>query len=85
MSKVKLKSTVEKAISKADSSYFFEDYSKQAQAVLAALEQAGYRIIPTDIPEDTYAKAVELMKTGRIKPNDHIKDVFDIVIKMVKV
>lgn len=84
MTKAKLQSTIAKAISNADTKFFTEDYPKQAQSVLAALEQAGYKIIPPDIGDDTYTKAVELMKTGRIKPHEHIKDVFEIVVKSVK-
>jgi molecular chaperone HscB len=35
---------IENAISKADSSYFFEDYTKQAKAVLRALESHGFAV-----------------------------------------
>jgi len=37
---------IAKAIKEADSSYFFENYTKQANAVIKALRQSGYVIVP---------------------------------------
>ena len=79
--KAKLQSTIENAICKADSSYFFEDYTKQARAVIAAMEAAGFVCITRDLPEETWKTIAEQMKTGRIKPEEHVKDVFQVALK----
>ena len=76
MSRPKLQSVIETAIAKADNSYFFENYTKQAAAVLNAVEQAGYSIIPKDIPDATWLQVANEMRTGRVKPEEHVKDVF---------
>lgn len=84
MSKAKLQSALEAAISAADDSFFFENYPKQAKAAIAAIERAGFTLIPAEIPVDTWEKAANQMKTGRLKPHEHVKDVFEVVLKMVK-
>lgn len=76
MTQPKLQSIIENAIYKADSSYFFENYTKQAQAVIKALDQAGYTIMPKDIPDSTWTQVANEMRTGRLKPEEHVKDVF---------
>jgi hypothetical protein len=73
------------AIQKADTSYFNEDYTKQAQAVLAALEQAGYQLMPKEYPPETWAKAADAMKTGRVRPEEHVKNVYEVVLKVAAV
>lgn len=79
--KAKLQTTVENAISKADNSYFFENYTKQAAAVLAAIESAGFAIVRKDLPDDLYKKIADEMKTGRVKPEEHVKDVFHVALR----
>ncbi len=79
--KAKLQTTVENAIAKADSSYFFEDYTKQARAVIAALDSAGFTVITKELPEDMYKKIADEMKTGRVKPEEHVKDVFLVALR----
>jgi hypothetical protein len=80
--KAKLQSTIENAISKADSSYFFEDYTKQARAVIAALEAAGFAVIAKNISEDVWVQVANEMRTGRVKPEDHVKDVFNVAVRL---
>lgn len=82
MSKAKLQKTVEDAIAKADSSYFFENYTKQAAAVLAAIDSAGFAIIPKDLPEDLWKQVADQMKTGRVKPEEHVKDVYQVALRL---
>jgi hypothetical protein len=83
MSKPKLQTVIQNAISKADSSYFFEDYTKQAQAVLKALEAAGYTIIAKEMPDDVWKKIADEMRTGRVKPEEHVKDVFYTALRVL--
>jgi hypothetical protein len=82
--KPKLQSVIADAISKADSSYFFEDYTKQAKAVIQAVEKAGFAIIPNDIPDALWEKAANEMRTGRLKPHEHVKDVWVTVLRLLK-
>jgi hypothetical protein len=80
--KAKLQSTIENAISKADSSYFFEDYTKQARAVIAALDAAGFAVIAKTAPDDVWEKVANEMRTGRVKPEEHVKDVFNVALRL---
>ena len=82
MSRSKLQTTIENAIAKADSSYFFEDYTKQAQAVIRALESSGFAVVPKDLPEEIWKQVADAMKTGRVKPEEHVKDVFQVALKL---
>lgn len=79
--KAKLQTTIENAIHKADSSYFFENYTKQAQAVIAALDAAGFVVLSKELPDDIWKKISDAMKTGRVKPEEHVKDVFHTTLR----
>ncbi len=81
MSRAKLQTLVENAIHKADTSYFFEDYTKQAQAVLRAIEGAGFAIIPKELPDTLWTQVSNEMRTGRVKPEEHVKDVFHVTLR----
>jgi hypothetical protein len=82
MSKAKPQTIIENAIQKADSSYFFEDYTKQARAVIAALEAAGFAIMPKDFSEEIWKQVADAMKTGRVKPEEHVKDVYQVALRI---
>ncbi len=47
---------IAQAIKEADTSYFFEDYTKQSNAVIKALRKSGYVIVPY-YPTVTMVKA----------------------------
>ena len=74
---------IQNAIAKADSSYFFEDYTKQAKAVIAALEREGYKLVPKDSDEDVWKKVADQMRTGRLQPHAHTKDVVETFFRVV--
>lgn len=78
----KLQTTIENAIAKADSSYFFEDYTKQAKAVIAAMEAEGFVFLNKEFPEEIWKQVADQMKTGRVKPEEHVKDVFNVVMRL---
>lgn len=80
---IKLTNPIAEAIRAADSSYFNEDYTKQARAVLAAIDKAGYVLMPKDYPAETWQKVAENMKTGRVRPDEHVKNVYETVLKIV--
>ena len=81
--KAKLQSTIENAIQKADASYFFEDYTKQAKAVIAALDAAGFAVVAKTAPDDVWEKVANEMRTGRVKPEEHVKDVFTVALRLM--
>jgi hypothetical protein len=80
--RAKLLTTIENAISKADSSYFFEDYTKQAKAVITAMEAAGFVFIAKDLPEEMWKQIADAMKTGRVSPTEHVKDVVQVALRL---
>lgn len=80
--RAKLQSTIENAIHKADSSYFFEDYTKQAKAVIAAMESAGFIFINKELPEEMWKQIADQMKTGRVSPTEHVKDVVQVALRL---
>ena len=84
MSSPKLVNTIASAIQTADSSYFNENYTKQAQAVLAAIDKAGFALIPKSAPADIWTKAAEQMRTGRLRPDEHVKDVYEVVLRLLE-
>jgi hypothetical protein len=80
----KLKSDIADAIQKADSSYFFEDYSKQAASVMKILEASGFRLIPKEIDPAIFKQVAENMRTGRMKPEQHVQSVFEHVLSLIE-
>lgn len=75
---------VQDAIAKADSSYFFEDYTKQAKAVLAALQSEGFKVVKTEHDEDVWKKVADQMRTGRLQPHAHTKDVVETFFRVLQ-
>lgn len=71
-----VKNKIAAAISKADSRFFFENYSKQAEAVLAAIEQAGLVIVPKSPTEAMIEQGVKAIQNGRTRPTDLVTDIY---------
>ena len=82
MNKTQLIDTMAVAIRSADNTYFNENYTKQAEAAWAAIEKLGYTIVPTSYPAEIWQKAADKMKTGQIKPADHVKNVYETILKI---
>ena len=81
MSEKNLRETIAKAIKKADSSYFFENYSKQAQAVLSVLEKEGYALLPLEPTEEMIRVGLDNIPSGRVKPEKLVENIY---VGMVK-
>jgi predicted CoA-binding protein len=75
-----LNKIIARAIKKADRSYFFENYEKQAESVLRLLDQEGYMILPKEPSKDLLKKVAETMATGKMKPEEHVKDVYEKIL-----
>ena len=65
------------AIKKADSSYFFENYSAQAKAVIKALNKAGYAVVPKEPTEAMLEAGKRVVTSGRVRPSDFVKSIYE--------
>ncbi len=68
---------IARAIQKADNSYFFEDYTKQARAVLRALDQGGYAIVPKEPTEAMLQAGSDAILPGKVRPEVLVRHVFE--------
>ncbi len=77
----KVRPIIAQAIQKADSSYFFENYEKQADAVIKTLVEKGFVITPIE-PTDTMLEAgKEAIFYGRNNPIALAKVIFIHMLK----
>lgn len=75
---------IARAIKKADKSYFFENYDKQAQSVINALEAEGWAITRREADMAIFEMVAKEMQTGRMRPEEHIRDVYRRVLTKLK-
>ena len=68
------------SIKDADKSWFNEDYTKQALAVLTDLRAQGWELCPKEAPEGLITYAVDNLPFGRMKPEDLIKELYRMMI-----
>ncbi len=67
---------IAKSIKKEDSTYFFENYTNQAKAVIQALHEHGYTIVLEE-PNDNMIKAgVLAIKLGDVDARKLAKDIY---------
>lgn len=71
---------IAKAIKKADSSYFFEDYNKQANAVLKMLDKEGYKIVPKMASPRQIEAGTAAISKGRVRPADFVHTLYAIMV-----
>lgn len=69
-----------KAIRKADTRYFFENYSKQAIAAIEALEKAGYAIVPKTPTREMYDAAKKAIVYGQRKPGEVVGPIWEAML-----
>jgi hypothetical protein len=65
-------------IRQADTRYFFEDYTKQAEAVLRMLAQEGYVLVPGKPSEEIIEYAKDNMPYGRHRPEDMLRALYSV-------
>ncbi len=68
------------AIREADTRYFFEDYTKQAEAVLRVLAQEGYVLVPGRPTDEIIDYAKENLPYGRQRPEDMLRSLYTVLI-----
>lgn len=76
-----IRKTIAEAIKEADKSYFFEDYSKQARAVLEVMVQEGFAIVPLQPTEEMLKTGLDNLPSGRVKPEELIKRIYIAMVK----
>jgi len=72
---------IAKAIKRADTRYFFENYSRQADAVLEALEQKGFLVVPADPSEPMVDAGIEALSYGRVNKFHQIRDIYRMMVR----
>lgn len=71
-----IRNLIASTIKEADKSYFFEDYTIQASAVLKALKTAGYRIVPQTMEKEEFKIIANNMKMGKMQPEQHVENMY---------
>jgi hypothetical protein len=79
----RLRQKIAEAIRAADSSYFNEDYNKQADAALRSISREGFTLLPQEFPPETWKKVAENMRLGKLRPEEHAKDVYDTLLRVL--
>ncbi len=79
-----LRDIVAAAIKKADSSMFNENYAKQADAVLQALQKAGYEVVPVKPPDGFLPFVHENMPFGRLRPSELVTQLYTLMVGNVR-
>lgn len=80
-----IEKTIAQAIRKADKSYFWENYTKQARSVLKELEKAGYVIAPIIPTKEMIKEGSDAIIGGKVKPSTHVTDIYQVMISAVEV
>lgn len=75
---------IAKAIKQADKSYFFEDYNKQAKAVLSVLHKEGYKIVVRNPTEEMQQAGTDIIRKGRVKPSDFVRMIYEAMVAASK-
>ncbi len=76
----RLKETIARAIKAADRSILNEDYGKQAAAVIKALNQSGYEIIPAKPNMELIEHINENLPIGRLRPKELVGVLYSLII-----
>ena len=80
-----LRDLIAGAIQDADRSYFNEDYGRQANAVLVALRRAGYEVVPTAVPSETFiAFIIDNLPFGRLRPSELVRQLYALMVANVR-
>lgn len=71
---------IAKGIDKADNSYFFENYNKQAKAVMKLLDKEGYKVVPKLASPKQIEAGTAAISRGRVRPQDLVHTIYAIMI-----
>ncbi|MDX2049718.1 MAG: hypothetical protein SFT93_00865 [Rickettsiaceae bacterium] len=73
-------SIISTAIKQEDTTYFFENYTSQARAVMRALEKNGYRIVKKEPTLEMIKAGVKAINLGNVDARQLAKDIFSDMI-----
>ena len=76
-----LKGIIAKAIKDADSSYFWEDYTKQAAAVIRVINSAGYILVREDPSLKMIQAGVNAVMIGKTQPHELARQIYTAMIR----
>lgn len=68
------------AIQKADKSYLFEDYTKQALAVAQALKAEGYVVVPRKPTDAMIEVGDRAIIGGKVDPGELVRDIYQAMV-----
>lgn len=68
---------IAKAIKKADNTYFFENYSKQANSVIRSLDEAGFKIVPKKPTKEMIKSGIWAISLGMVDAKELAKSVYE--------
>ncbi len=77
---VDIREVIALAIKKADTSMFNENYSKQAAAVIQAVQKAGYEIVPVKAPDALVPYVHDNMPFGRLRPSELVTQLYTLMV-----
>lgn len=73
--------TIAQSIKHADRTFFNENYTKQAKAVVEGLRRAGYEVVPVKPPEALVDYAADNIPFGRLRQSDLIRSLYTIMVE----
>lgn len=71
---------IARTIKQADSSYFWEDYTQQAIAVINAISSAGYVLVPRDPSLKMIQSGVNAVMIGKTQPHELARQIYSAMI-----
>jgi TRAP-type C4-dicarboxylate transport system substrate-binding protein len=73
---------IAKAIKRADRTFFNENYTKQAESVIRAINNAGWGIVPLEPDPEMLKSGKETIEIGRHKPSEVAKAVYTAMVRI---
>ena len=75
---------IAKAIRSADWTIFNENYSKQADAVVKAVNKAGWGIVPLEPDDEAVMTGAKEIEVGQYKPSEVARVVYKSMVRFIR-
>lgn len=76
-----LADVIARAIRAADTRYFFEDYDRQAEAVIRALRENGFVMVPQEPSEPMLEAGSDALRYGRVNKFSTLRAIYKAMIQ----